>query len=166
MHRHQSFNFSRNGWGDSEVQAKLEFLYQNCVKLKEHGGAHKHGHPKYMFHHKFSPYFSNYMLWSQKLRIRSKLSEWNWRISFPHKCLLLDVILNEGINKLIRRKHFLWQKFFLRMSVCRKCKHYPQGSFVLLSFYGELLAIYRFSSNFACPYFSVSHFGCPPVFWK
>ena len=58
--------------------------------------------------------FSNYMLWSQKLKICSKLSELNF---FPHKCLLPDVILNEGVNKLTRRKHFLWQKFLLR-DVC------------------------------------------------
>ena len=39
-----------------------------------------------------------------------------------------------------------------------------RGSFVLLSFYGELLVIYRFSSNFACLYLGTSHFGHPPVF--
>ena len=43
------------------------------------------------------------------------------------------------------------------MSVCRKCRHYPQGSFVLVSFYGELLVFYRFSSNFAYPCLGVSH---------
>ena len=52
-----------------------------------------------------------------------------WVKFFPHKCLLPDVKLNEGVNKLTRRKHFLWQNFILtvwEMSVCRKCKHYPQ----------------------------------------
>ena len=39
-----------------------------------------------------------------------------------------------------------------------------RGSFVLLSFYGELLVIYRFSSNFACLYFGTSHFEHPLVF--
>ena len=80
-----------------------------------------------MFHHNFSPYFCYYMLWSQKLQICSKLSELNF---FPHKCLLPDVILNESVNKLTRRKHFLQQKFLLtvwEMSMCRKCKHYSQG---------------------------------------
>ena len=33
-----------------------------------------------------------------------KSSELNF---FHHKCLLPDVILNEGVNKLTRRKHFL-----------------------------------------------------------
>ena len=67
------------------------------------------------------------MLWSQKLKLCSKLSDLN---SFSHKFLLPDVILNEGINKLTRRKHFLRQKFLStvwEMSVCRKCKHYSQG---------------------------------------
>ena len=41
-----------------------------------------------------------------------------------------------------------------------------RGSFVLLSFYGELLVIYRFSSNFSCLYLGTSHFGRPPVFRK
>ena len=47
--------------------------------------------------------------------------------------------------------------------MCRKCKHYPQGSFVLLSFYEELLVIYRFSNNFACPYLSACLFRCLSV---
>ena len=53
-----------------------------------------------------------------------------WVKFLPHKCLLPDVMLNEGVNKLTRRKHFLRQKFLwtlLEMSVCRKCKHYSQG---------------------------------------
>ena len=54
-------------------------------------------------------------------------------------------LLNESVKKLTRRKCFLWQKIsFEGMSVCRKCKHYPQRSFVLLSLYRELLVIYRF----------------------
>ena len=70
-----------------------------------------------MFHHKFSPYFSNYMLWSQKLKI-CEISEVKWVKFFPHKFLFPDVILNEGVNKLTRRKHFLWQKFLLREYLC------------------------------------------------
>ena len=76
---------------------------------------------------KFSPCFSNYNLWSQKLKVCSKLSELDF---FPHKCLLPDVILNEGVSKLTRRKHFLQQKFLWtvwEMSVYRKCKHYSRG---------------------------------------
>ena len=78
------------------------------------------------------------MLWSQKLKLCSKLSELN---SFSHKCLLPDVILNEGVNKLTRRKHFLRQKFLWtvwEMSLCRKNVSIThRGSFVLFSFYGE-----------------------------
>ena len=124
-------------------------------------------HPKYIFYHKFSPYFSKYMLWSQKLKMCSKLSQWNWRNSLPLQISAswFD-LLSEGVNKLTRTKHFLWQKFILRMSVCRNCKHYPQGSFVLLSFYEELLVISWFSSNFVSPYLGASHFGRPPVFRK
>ena len=33
------------------------------------------------------------------------------------------------------------------------------GSFVLLLFYGDLLCIYRFSSNFACPYLAPTCFS-------
>ena len=33
---------SRNRWGDSGVRAKPEFVYQDCVKIIGHGGAHKH----------------------------------------------------------------------------------------------------------------------------
>ena len=91
---------------------------------------------------KFPPYFSNYMLWSQKLKVWSKLNELNF---FPHKCLLPDVILNESVKKLTRRKHFLWQKFIWivwEMSVCRKNVSISRRrSFVLLSFYGESLVI-------------------------
>ena len=91
------------------------------------------------------------MLWSQKLKICSKLSELNF---FSHKCLLPDVILNEGVNKLTRRKHFLRQKFILtvwEMSVCRKCKHYPQGficfTFVLWRVTGYLPLFKKFSMS-------------------
>ena len=35
-------NFSHNESGNSEVQAKPEFGYQNSVKLIGHSGAHKH----------------------------------------------------------------------------------------------------------------------------
>ena len=36
-----------------------------------------------------------------------------------------------------------------------------RGSFVLLSFYGESLVIYRFSINFACLYFMISSKDIP-----
>ena len=104
-------------------------------------------------------YFSNYMLWSQKLKIRSKLSELTF---FPHKCLLRDVILNEVVNKLTRRKHFLWKKCLCVGNV--NITH--RGSFVLLSFFGELLVIYHYSNNFACFYFDTSQVGHPQVFRK
>ena len=48
----------------------------------------------------------------------------------------------------------------------QEIKHYTQGSFVLLSFYGELLVIYQCSSNFACPCLGASLFGCLFVFRK
>ena len=96
------------------------------------------------------------MLWSQKLKICSKLSELNF---FPHKCLLPDVILNEGVNKLTRRKHFLRQKFLStvwEMSVCRKCKHYSQGFICFTFVLWRVTGYFRFSSNFACLYFMIS----------
>ena len=122
------------------VQAKPEFVYQNCVKLIGHGGAHTPTCAlKSLFIQntssitKSSPYFCNYMLWSQKLKVCSKLSE---LIFFPHKCLLHDVILTEGINKSTSRKYFLREKFIWTLweiSACRKCKHYSQG-FICFTF--------------------------------
>ena len=47
-----------------------------------------------------------------------------------------DVLLNEGKNKLTRRKHFLQQKIILtvwEMPLCRKCKYYSQ-SFICFIF--------------------------------
>ena len=179
MHRHQSFkwcnsqhNFSRNGWGDLGVQAKPEFVYQNCFKLIEHGRAHKHSCAfKSLFIQNTSS-ITNFLptslttFISQKLRLCSKLSELNL---FPHKCLLPDVILNEGVNKLRRRKNFLWQKFFWLFERCLCIGNVSithRGSFFLLSFYGESLVISRISSNFEFLYLGTSHFGCPTVFQK
>ena len=148
-----AFTIGVQGWSTyNRVQTKPEFVYQDCVKLIEHGGAHKcRCALKSLFMQntssitKVSPYFFNYMLWSQKLKVCSKLSELNF---FPHKCLLPDVILNEGVNKLTRRKHFLRQKFLWtvwEMSVCRKnVSIIHRRSFVLLSFYGESLIISAF----------------------
>ena len=122
MHRYQSFkwcnglhNFSCNGWGDSGVQAKPEFVYQNCVKIIGHGGAHKHSCAlKYMFRHKFPSYFSNYMLWSQKLKIRSKLSEWNCEeIFFPTNVCFLMWYIKWRCKQINKKKTFFVTKIFL-----------------------------------------------------
>ena len=45
MHRHQSFKWCNGSYNFSWDQANPEFIYQNCVKLKGHGGAHKHSCP-------------------------------------------------------------------------------------------------------------------------
>ena len=87
-------------------------------------------HRKYMFHCKVSPYFSNYMLGSQKLKMRSKLSEWNCEEIFvpTNVCFLLWSIKwrCKQINK--EKAFFVTQISFEGMSVCRKCKHHPQRS--------------------------------------
>ena len=77
-------------------------------------------HVQYMLHHNFLPYFSNYTLWSQKLKIRPNLSEWNCEeifFSLPMSSSWCD-LCNEGVNKVTRRKHFLLQKCFLRECPC------------------------------------------------
>ena len=77
-------------------------------------------HVQYMFHHNFLPCFSNYTLWSQKLKIRPNLSEWNCEqifFSLPMSSSWCD-LCNEGVNKVTRRKHFLLQKCFLRECPC------------------------------------------------
>ena len=57
---------------------------------------------------------------------------------FPRKCLLPDVILNEGVNKLTRRKHFFVTKIYFERCLCvGNVSITNRGSFVLLSFYGE-----------------------------
>ena len=96
-----------------------------------------------------------------KIKNMFKLSELN--IS-PHKCLLPDVILNEAVNKLRRTKDFCDKKFFWLFERCMCIGNVSithGGSFVLLSFYGESLVIYRFSSNFACLYFMISSKDIP-----
>ena len=174
MHRHQSFkwcnglhNFSCNGWGDSGVQAKPEFVYQNCVKIIGHGGAHKHSCAlKYMFRHKFPSYFSNYMLWSQKLKIRSKLSEWNCEeIFFPTNVCFLMWYIKWRCKQINKKKTFFVINISFERCLCvGNVSITHRGSFVLLPFYGELLIIYCSSSNFTCLYLGTSHFGRPPVF--
>ena len=86
------------------------------------------------------------MLWSQKLKkfkkLKNQVNE-TGEIFSPQMSASWCDLLNEGANKLTGGKHFLLQNLFWGISVCRKCEHYPQGSFVLLSFYGEFLVIYR-----------------------
>ena len=59
--------------------------------------------------------FSNYEVMKSKIKNMFKVK---WmklcRNFFPTNVYLLIDILNEGVNKLTRRKHFLWQKFLLR----------------------------------------------------
>ena len=97
------------------------------------------------------------MLWSQKLKVCSKLSELNF---FPHKCLLPDVILNEVVNKLTRKKTFFATKIYLDClrDVCvqEKCKHYSQGLICFTFVSWTVTAYFLFSSNFACLSFMIS----------
>ena len=110
---------------------------------------------------------SNYMLWSQKLKIYSKLSERNCEeIFFSKNVCFLIWSIKWRCKQTNKKKTFFVTKIFFEGCLCRKCKPYPESSFVLLSFYGELLVIYQFSSNFACSYLGASHFGRPSVFRK
>ena len=178
MHRHQSFklcngehNFSSNGWVDSGVQAKPEFEYQNCVKLIGHGGAHKHSCALKYLSIQNTCSITNVLPTSLTTCLKSKIKN-TFKVNrikqekLTNVCSLMRSI-KWRCKQINKKKIFFATKIcFEGMSVCRKCKHYPQGSFVLLSFYGELLVIYRFSSNFACPYLGASHFGRPPIFRK
>ena len=71
-----------------------------------------------MFHHKFSPYFSNYMLWSQKLKIRSKLSEWNWRIFFPTNVCFLMWSIKWRCKQINKKKTFFVTKISFEGCLC------------------------------------------------
>ena len=116
------------------------------------GGAHKHSYAlKSLFIQntssitKFLPTSLTTCYEVKNQKYVSKLSELNF---FPHKFLLPNVILNEGVNKLTRRKNFLRQKSLWtvwELSVCRKNVSIThRGSFVLLSFYGKSLVISAF----------------------
>ena len=64
-------------------------------------------------------YFSNYMLWSQKLKIRSKLSEWNWRIFFPTNVCFLMWSIKWRCKQINKKKTNIFEtNFLLREYLC------------------------------------------------
>ena len=102
--------------GVIRVQGMPEFVHQDCFKLTDKGGTHKHSCtlkplsiqvPSQLFCLLLYVHF-----WSEKLKNVQK-SEWNYEeIFFPHMSTCWCNQLNEGVNKLTRRKPFLWQNFF------------------------------------------------------
>ena len=74
---------------------------------------------KIMFHHKFSLYFSNCMLWSQKLKIRSKLSEWNCEeIFFPTNVFFLMWSIKWRCKQINKKKTFFVTKISFEGCLC------------------------------------------------
>ena len=103
------------------------------------------------------------MLWSQKLKIRSKLSE----LIFSPQMFASWCDIRWRCKQIKKKKTFFVTKISFEGCLCGgNVSITHRGSFVLLSFYGELLVIYCFSSNFSCLYLGTSHFGRPPVFRK
>ena len=143
---------SRNWWGDLGVRAKPEFVYQNCVELIGHGGAHKHSCALKSLPIQntcsitnFLPTFLSTFLKS-KIKSRFKI-KWMklWRNFFPtNLCFLMWSIKCRSKENSKKKIFFVTKISFEGVSVCRICKHYTQESFVLLLFYRELLVIYQF----------------------
>ena len=105
-------------------------------------------------------------VWSQKLQTSSKLSEWNSEEFFflTNVCSLIWSIKwrCKQINK--KKKFFVTKISFEGMSVCRKCKHYPQGSFALLLSYRDLQIITDFKVILHVPIWVLLILGTQPFF--
>ena len=72
--------------------------------------------------------------------INKSMFKIKWSNFFPHKCLLPDVILYEGVNKLQEENIFCDKNFFGLFERCLCVGNVSithRGSFVLFSFYGE-----------------------------
>ena len=105
--------------------SQSEFVYQDCVKLIGHGGAHKHSCALKCLSIQNICSITNFLPTSLTTCLKSKIKN-----TFKVKWIKLKKFffsqmsapwcdqLNEGVNKLTRRKYFLWQKFLLRECLC------------------------------------------------
>ena len=119
------------------VQAKPEFLYQNCVKLIGHGGDHKHSFALKSLPIRntcsFTNFLPTFLTTCLKLKIKKtfkvkcmKL----WRNFYPTNVCFLMWSIKWRCKQFNKEKtFFVTKKFFEEISVYRKCKHYPQGLF-------------------------------------
>ena len=64
-----------------------------------------------------SLYFSNYMLWSQTLKIRSNLIEWSWRSFFPSNVCFLKSI-KWRCKQINKKKTFFVTKISFEGCLC------------------------------------------------
>ena len=104
------------------VWAMPEFVHQDCVKLIRSVGAHKHGFPLKPLSYKFSSSLSTFLKWKIK-KMFKKVNETVKKIFFPYMSASWCDQLNDGVNKLTRRKLFLWQKFPCRnVGVYHRCE--------------------------------------------
>ena len=87
------------------VWAMPEFLNQDC-----YGGAHKHSLIFKPSLSQLSCLLFNVHIWSEKLKKKNvQRKEWNgWNIFSLQLSAFWCDHLNEGVNKLTRRKPFLW----------------------------------------------------------
>ena len=105
------------------VQAKPKFVFRNCVKLIGHGRAHKHS-CALLIRNICS--ITNFLPTSLTTCLKSKIKntfkvKWMklWRNFFSSQMSVSWYdLLNEGENKLTRRKHFSCQKFILMECLC------------------------------------------------
>ena len=99
-----------------------------------------------------------------KLRNISKLSKLRF---FPTNVCFLMWSFEWRCKQINKKKTFFVIKISFERCLCvGNVSITHRGLFALLLFYGELLVIYRFLSNFACLYLGASHSGRPPVFRK
>ena len=143
------------------VRATPEFVHQVCVKLIENGGAHKHScnlkpvSTNYGFHHHIFVCFSKYIFEMKKLKTHVQRSEWNCEEIFSPNAYFLMWLIKWRCQQIKKKETIFCDKIsFVGMSICSKFKHYSQGSFVLLLFYGGSLVTSWFWKNL------MSLFGC------
>ena len=135
------------------VRAKPEFVYQDCVKLIGHCGAHKHSCALKSLSIQNTCSITNFLPTSLTTCLKSKIKsmfkvKWmkQWRKFFSSKMSApwCDQ-LSKGVNKLTRRKNFLWHKFPLR-----ECLWVGNVRFVNMGhlFYFCFMETYRLFTDF------------------
>ena len=119
-----------------------------------------------MFHDTFSPNFSNYMLWSQKLKMCPKLSEWNWRNFSPTNVCFLMWSIKWRCKQITKKKTVFVSKIsFAGCLYVGNVSITHRGHLFYFRFM-ESTDYLLFSSNFSCPYLGASLFGRPPILRK
>ena len=112
-----------------QVQGMPEFIHQDCFKLIDNGGTHKHSCtskplsiqvPSQLFCLLLYVHF-----WSEKLKKRSKKWMKLWRNFFPPYVYLLMQSIKWRCKQINKKKAFFVTKFLLW-----ECPGVPHGSFI------------------------------------